>query len=173
MKLLTIVVMVVIVQRLSELVVARRNYNWAMRHGGREFGAGHYWLFIVLHAGWLVSLTLESYILPTTVPALWPLLLCLILGAQVLRYWTISSLGRCWNTRIVLFPGMTRISSGPFNYFKHPNYLAVVIEIAAVPAILGAWYSSVFFSILNGALLLLVRIPAEERALRTHFSDEP
>lgn len=169
MKLLAIVMIVVMVQRFSELALARRNYVWAMRHGGREYGSGHYYLFIVLHAGWLVSLTLEYLLLSPTVPILWPLFLCLILIAQFLRYWTISSLGRCWNTRIIVFETMTKITSGPYRYFRHPNYLAVVIEIAAIPALLGAWYTALIFSLLNGALLLLVRIPAEERALRTHF----
>ncbi len=75
------------------------------------------------------------------------------------------ALGRCWNTRIVIFDQMTMVQSGPYRYLRHPNYLAVVLEIAAIPALVGAWYTALLFSIANGALLLLIRIPAEERAM--------
>ena len=75
-----------------------------------------------------------------------------------------------WKTRIVIFDEMSRKTSGPYRYFRHPNYLAVAIEIFAFPAFLGAWYTALIFSIANAALLLLVRIPEEERALNTHLS---
>jgi methyltransferase len=168
MTLLALVLTIVIVQRLSELALARRNYRWAMHHGGKEYGADHYWLFIVLHSLWLVCVVLESLLLQPPVPTWWPLFLALILVAQVLRYWAITALGRCWNTRIVIFDQMTRVQSGPYHYLRHPNYVAVVLEIAAIPALVGAWYTALLFSIANGALLLLIRIPTEERALKNH-----
>ena len=162
---------IVIAQRLAELVLAKRNYQWAMQHGGKEYGAEHYWLFIVLHTSWLVSLSFEWLILKPSIPAWWPLLLGLIVVAQVLRYWTIGTLGRCWNTRIVIFDEMRRVKTGPYRYLRHPNYAAVVIEIIAIPALVGAWYTALLFSIANAALLLLIRIPAEERALKNNLSN--
>lgn len=172
MTLLAIVLSIVIIQRLSELLLARRNYAWAMRHGGREFGADHYWLFVVLHSVWLVSLSFECLLRQPSVSPWWPLLLGLIILAQIVRYWAISSLGKRWNTRIVVFKTMAVVKSGPYRYMNHPNYLAVAIEIFSIPALLGAWYSAVAFSIANAALLLLVRIPAEEGALQAQFCDE-
>ena len=166
MTLLALVLTIVLVQRLSELALARRNFRWAMRHGGREYGADHYWLFVVLHSLWLACMTLESLILQPPIPTWWPFILGLILVAQVLRYWAITTLGRCWNTRIVVFDQLPEIRSGPYRYLRHPNYVAVALEIAAIPALVGAWYTALFFSIANGALLLLIRIPAEERALK-------
>ena len=165
MILLAFVVTIVIAQRLSELVLANRNYRWAMQNGGQEFGADHYWLFVVLHSLWLVCMPLEWLIRQPPVPNWWPVCLILIVAAQVLRYWAITALGRCWNTRIVIFDQMTMVQSGPYRYLRHPNYLAVVLEIAAIPALVGAWYTALLFSIANGALLLLIRIPAEERAM--------
>lgn len=165
MILLAFVLTILIVQRLSELVLANRNYRWAMQNGGKEFGADHYWLFVALHSLWLVCMTLEWLIRQPPVPTWWPICLTLIMAAQVLRYWAISALGRCWNTRIVIFDQMTMVQSGPYRYLRHPNYLAVVLEIAAIPALVGAWYTALLFSIANGALLLLIRIPAEERAM--------
>ncbi len=169
MTLLALVLSIVVVQRLSELVLAKRNYRWAMRHGGREYGADHYWLFVVLHSLWLVCITLEFLILQPSVPTWWPILLALIMVAQVLRYWAITALGRCWNTRIVVFTQMPKVQSGPYRYLRHPNYVAVALEIAAIPALVGAWYTALLFSIANGALLLLIRIPAEERALENQL----
>jgi methyltransferase len=165
MILLAFVLTIVIAQRLSELVLANRNYRWAMQNGGKEFGADHYWLFVVLHSLWLICMAFEWLIRQPSVPTWWPICLTLIVTAQVLRYWAITSLGRCWNTRIVIFDQMTMVQSGPYRYLRHPNYLAVVLEIAAIPALVGAWYTALLFSIANGALLLLIRIPAEERAM--------
>ena len=145
MILLALVLTIVIVQRLSELALARKNFHWAMDHGGREYGAGHYWLFIVLHTLWLVCMALESRILEPPVSTWWPFFLALILAAQFLRYWAITTLGRCWNTRIVIFDRMAKIQSGPYRYLRHPNYVAVAIEIAAIPALVGAWYTALIF----------------------------
>lgn len=168
---LALLLTMVIAQRLTELVLAKRNYQWAMQHGGKEYGADHYWLFIVLHTSWLVSLSFEWLILQPSIPGWWPLFLGLIAVAQVLRYWTIGTLGRCWNTRIVIFDEMRRVKTGPYRYLRHPNYAAVVIEIMAIPALVGAWYTALLFSIANAALLLLIRLPEEERALKNNLSD--
>jgi len=169
---LAIILSIVVFQRLSELVLAKKNYNWAMQRGGKEFGADHYWLFWVLHTSWLLSLTLECLTLQPPLPELWPVFLLFVLIAQLLRYWAIRSLGHCWNTRIVVFKGMPQIKHGPYRYFKHPNYLAVAIEIAAIPALLGAWYTALFFSLVNATLLLTIRIPQEKHALRQQLADD-
>jgi len=171
MTILVILLTIVIAQRLSELVLAKRNHLWAMRHGGREYGADHYWLFIVLHTLWLLSMIFECLVQQPDVATWWPLFLGLILVAQILRYWTIVTLGRCWNTRIVIFKDMTRVGVGPYRYLRHPNYVAVVIEIAAIPALLGAWYTALLFSIANAALLLLIRIPEEQRVMSCQLSE--
>ncbi len=169
MMLLILVVTIVMVQRLSELVLARRNYRWAMQRGGREYGAKHYWLFIVLHTLWLVCMTVEWLVLRPAVPASWPFYALLIGAAQILRYWAIHTLGRCWNTRIVVFEKMNMVTSGPYRFVRHPNYVAVALEIIAIPALLGAWYTALAFSLANAALLMLIRIPEEERVLKKHL----
>lgn len=156
----------IIIQRLSELAVSRRNYRWALQQGGHEYGADHYWLFVVLHTLWIVAFNLEWIWRKPTLPKLWPFLLVLILLAQVIRYWAIFALGRRWNTRIMVIKALPLVKSGPYRFFKHPNYLAVILEIAAIPAFIGAWNTAIIFSILNGVLLFFIRIPAEERALK-------
>lgn len=153
------------VQRLLELRVARANERWARAQGAVEYGRDHYPLFFVLHPAWMISTYLEGRRsqVAMNVPAL-----LLFLLAQPLRYWVIRTLGTYWNTRILIVPGGARVTGGPFRYLPHPNYAVVALEIAAAPLAIGAWRSALAFTLLNAALLLLIRIPAEERALATY-----
>lgn len=150
------------VQRLLELRVARSNERWARAHGAVEYGRDHYPLFFVLHPAWMIATYLEGRRSPGRVNVS---ALLLFLLAQPLRYWVIRTLGPYWNTRILIVPGGARVIGGPFQFLKHPNYAVVALEIAAAPLAVGAWRSALAFTTLNAALLLLIRIPAEERAL--------
>ncbi|GGR02140.1 isoprenylcysteine carboxyl methyltransferase family protein [Deinococcus ruber] len=150
------------VQRLLELRVARQHEMWARENGATEYGREHYPLFMLLHGGWLLATLLEGRRSNGKVNWWW---FGLLLLAQPLRYWVISTLGKQWNTRILIVPGASRIVSGPFQYLKHPNYAVVALEMASAPLSVGAWRSALIGSLLNAALLRLIRIPAEERAL--------
>lgn len=153
------------VQRLLEVRQARANERWARQNGATEYGQGHYWTFFVLHPAWLLSLLLEGRANRGRVNW-WALGLLLLL--QPVRYWIIRTLGRYWNTKILIIPGGERVAAGPFKWIKHPNYTVVALELAAAPLAVGAWRTALAFSVLNAALLLLVRIPAEEVALREY-----
>lgn len=152
-------------QRLLEVRYARANERWAREQGATEYGKEHYWTFFVLHPAWLLSMLLEGRVNRGRVN--WAMLAGLLL-LQPLRYWVIRTLGRYWNTKILIVPGGERIVAGPFKWLKHPNYTVVALELAAGPLVVGAWRTSLAFSLLNAALLLLVRIPAEEAALRDY-----
>ncbi len=154
---------VVALQRLLELRLAQANLRWALARGGREFGREHYPLFFVLHSGWMLGWLLEGLARNQLSP-IWGLWLAVFLLAQGLRYWAIQSLGRYWNTRIIVVPGAPRVRTGPYRYFPHPNYLAVALELLSLPLIFNAWITALVASLLN-ALLLFIRIPAEEKAL--------
>jgi methyltransferase len=150
----------VTLQRLSELVIARRNTRRLLARGAMEVGAGHYPLIVVMHAAWLAGLWLLAWTLPVRLP--W---LAIFLALQGLRVWTLLSLGERWTTRIIILPGAPLIARGPYRFVRHPNYLVVVGEIAVLPLTFGvAWYA-LAFSALNAAALA-VRIRAENRALR-------
>jgi methyltransferase len=159
------------VQRLLELRLARRNLAWALAQGGREYGREHYPLFFLLHVGWMLGLLWEGS-LRNQLSGFWWLWLTIFLLAQGLRYWVITTLGNQWNTRIVVVPGAQRIQTGPFAYLNHPNYLAVGLELLSLPLVFDAWITALVASLLNLLLLLLVRIPAEERALQTYREDQ-
>ena len=151
-------------QRLAELSLAAANRRRLLALGAREYGAGHYPLFIILHSGWLGGWLAEG-MLRGAPGAGWPVWVAFFIAAQLLRYWCIISLGRRWNTRILVLPGAPLVVRGPYRFIRHPNYLAVALELACAPLIFGAWVTALAASLANAWLLLRVRIPAEEAAL--------
>ncbi len=128
--------------------------------GAVETGAGHYPLFIALHAGWWAAL---AVLIPADAPAN-PLLLGVFAALQAARLWVIASLGGRWTTRVLTLPGAALVRRGPYRYLRHPNYAVVCAEIAVVPLMFGAYGVALVFSLLN-ALLLTHRIRVEEAAL--------
>lgn len=165
MTLYVVVVLAVAVERVAELVVARRNLAWARARGGVETGAGHYPVMVVLHTGLLVGCLVEVFAADRTVTAalLVPMTL-LVVAAQGLRWWCIRTLGPQWNTRVVIVPGLRLVTGGPYRYLRHPNYVAVVVEGIALPLAGSAWITAAVFTSANAALLT-VRLRTENRAL--------
>jgi len=162
----TMLILAVAVERLAELVVSNRNITWAKQRGGVERGFGHYPFMVFLHVGLLVGCLLEVWLTdPAFHPWLgWPML-TLVVAAQSLRWWCISTLGHHWNTRIVVVPGDELVRTGPYRFFHHPNYVAVVVEGFALPLVHSAWVTAAIFTLAN-SWLLRIRIPAENSALR-------
>lgn len=161
----TLLVGVVAVERLVELVVAKRNLAWSRAHGGVEFGSGHYPAMVTLHTGFLVGCLAEVYLLNRPfLPVLGWSMLAIVIAAQLLRWWCITTLGTQWNTRVVVVPGAPRVTGGPYRFFSHPNYVAVIAEGFALPLVHTAWITAVVFTVLN-AVLLNRRIVVENSAL--------
>ncbi len=161
---LVLAVALVGVQRLVELVLARRNERRARARGAVERGRSHYLFIVALHSLWLVSTLIEGLLRGPELSALWPVPLALFLLVQPLRYWALVSLGERWNTKILVVPGAKPIRRGPYKYLSHPNYVVVVVEIITFPLIFGAWVTALVFTVLNAAVLW-VRIREENRAL--------
>jgi methyltransferase len=163
----TVVVLLVGLERVAELVVSKRNAAWSLARGGRESGRGHYPVMVVLHTGFLVAMLVEAYVRRPVVPPTlaWTMVL-LVVASQALRWWCIATLGRRWNTRVIVVPGMPPVRSGPYRLLPHPNYVAVVAEGVALPLVHACWWTAVGFTVLNAALLT-VRIRVEDAALAT------
>ncbi len=162
----TVLVALVALERLAELVVSTRNARWSLEQGGRESGQGHYPVMVVLHTGLLAAMLVEAFVRRPDVPGVlaWSML-ALVVGAQALRWWCIATLGRRWNTRVIVVPGLPLVSSGPYRFFSHPNYVAVVVEGVALPLVHASWMTALGFTVLN-AVLLRTRIRVEDRALQ-------
>ena len=148
-------------QRLSELVIARRNTTALFARGAREIAPDHYPYMVALHTGWLAGLWMLATGQP--VQLFWFGLFMLL---QVLRLWVLTTLGERWTTRIIILPGAPLVEGGPYRFFKHPNYMIVIGEIAALPLALGMPLYALVFSLLNAAVLT-VRIRAENAALKS------
>lgn len=163
----------VVGERLAELVISRRNAAWAMQRGGIEFGRGHYPVMVAAHTALLVGCLLEPWLLERPfIPWLGWSMLAIALACQALRWWVITTLGRQWNTRVIVVPGRPRVTSGPFRILRHPNYLAVLIEGIALPLIHTAWVTAILFTLAN-AVILTVRIRTEDDALDRAMTLEP
>jgi methyltransferase len=154
------------VERIAEVVISNRNAAWAFARGGREYGQSHYPFMVVLHTGFLLACLAEVYLGDRPfIPLLgWPAL-AIALACQGLRYWCIGTLGRQWNSRIVVVPGLGRVTRGPYRFLSHPNYVVVIAEGIALPLVHTAWITAIAFTVLNAILLFGFRIPTEERAL--------
>lgn len=154
----------IILARCAELCLAKRNRTAMLAAGAIEFGRSHYPLFFILHACWLMGWVVESLIRdsPSNYWYVWG---TVFVAAQFLRYWCIASLGRNWNTRILVIPGERAVRLGPYCYISHPNYIAVCLEIISIPLIFNAWITAGVVTLANAGLLLGVRIPVEEKAL--------
>ncbi|MCC6912260.1 MAG: hypothetical protein IT566_01050 [Rhodospirillaceae bacterium] len=148
-------------QRLGELVIARRNTAALLARGAVEVGAAHYPLIVALHAIWLAALA--GWVAVTAPSVNFPLL-AVFACLQAARLWVLWSLGPFWTTRIVTLPGAPLVRRGPYRFVRHPNYLVVILEIAVLPLVFGAWVLAAVFSLLNAAILY-VRIRAEDQAL--------
>lgn len=161
----TLLILLTAAERLAELAVARRNSAWSRRHGGVEHGRGHYPVMVALHTGLLAGCLAETYAAGRPFqPALgWPMA-ALVLAAQALRWWCVSTLGPRWNTRVVVVPALPLVTGGPYAVMRHPNYLAVVVEGAALPLVHGAWLTATCFTAAN-LPLLAVRLRCENAAL--------
>ncbi len=163
----TVLIALVGLERVAELVVSVRNAAWSRERGGVESGLGHFPFMVVLHTGLLVGALVEAWVRRPDVPPLlaWSML-ALVVASQALRWWCIATLGRRWNTRVIIVPGLPPVTSGPYRYLRHPNYVAVVVEGVALPLVHAAWITAVVFSVLNAGLLA-VRIRTENEALAT------
>lgn len=169
----TALVALVALGRLAELRIAERHRRTLLARGGVEAAPGHYRWMVLLHTAFLVACPLEVWLLDRPlIPGLAALALTVLVLAVALRWWVIATLGERWTTRIVCLPGVPPVTGGPYRYLRHPNYLAVIAEIAALPLVHTAWLTAAVFSLLNG-WLLRVRIRAEEAALTEMSSYEP
>jgi methyltransferase len=163
----TFIILLVAGERIVELVVSKRNLDWSFAQGGIEYGRSHYKYMVAIHTFLLAGALGEVW---TKRPILDPVLfwgfLALAMGTQALRWWCIGTLGKRWNTLVVIIPGLSVVKGGPYRWVKHPNYLAVVIEGLALPMVGFAWRTALIFTVLN-IFVLSARLKSENAALAT------
>jgi len=149
-----------VLQRTSELFVARRNEKWLRSNGAIEYGKSHYLFIVLLHSLFIGSMIGEFWEKPNS--QFDPIFFFLFIILLSLKIWIISSLGNYWNTKILRIPGSQPIKKGLYKYFRHPNYIIVVCEFIVVPMVFHLYVTAILFSILN-AIVLRIRITEENK----------
>ena len=161
---LAILFVFIILQRLIELIIASKNERWMLAKGGVEIEPQQHKWFIMVHGLFFISIIVELILSNASIPELFILWFSLFIATQFVRIWSITSLGKYWNTKIIILPGSTLVKRGPYKYVKHPNYIIVGIELFVIPMMFGAYWTAVIFPFFH-LILMSIRIPAEEKAL--------
>lgn len=164
LKLFYIFILFVICQRIAELFIAKRNERILLSQGAYEVGKGHYPYMIAMHVSFFISLIMEVILFERSISNVFPLLLLFFLLVQGLRIWCIVSLGKFWNTKIIILPGANVLKNGPYRFMRHPNYFVVSLEFLLIPFMFQAYLTAFTFTFLN-IIMLSIRIPLEESAL--------
>ena len=159
-------------QRIGELVWSKRNERRLVDRGAVEYGRSHYPAMVALHVGWLASTLVEARRPSEVSTPARAVAFGVFVAVQPLRSWAIASLGDRWSTRVLVPPGEAPLVTGPYRYLSHPNYVAVVAELAALPLALGAWRTAAWASVAN-AVVLRARISVEEEALNEAHHQNP
>lgn len=159
-----------VLERVGELVLSRRNAQRALAQGAIEVGQREYRTMTLFHISFLVVCVAQIWLFPhAQATIIGALALVAALAAQALRYWAITTLGARWNTRVIVLPTAPAVVGGPYRWIRHPNYVAVCAEMICVPlvyrgcAAYGVLVALVFT--IGNALILRQRIGTEEAAL--------
>ncbi|NQW12528.1 MAG: hypothetical protein HQ481_21900 [Alphaproteobacteria bacterium] len=160
-----LIIVLVALQRLGELVLARRNTARLLAAGAVEHGAGHYPVMVTLHLAWLAALL---WLAPGPVTWGW---IAVFVVLQAARVWVIATLGPRWTTRIIAVPGASLVRSGPYRFLRHPNYVIVALEIPILPLALDLPWAALVFGVANLAVLAW-RIRTEDAALSQTAVDQ-
>jgi len=155
--------MFVILLRIGELLLSKKNEIWLLQNGAVEYGHRHYPFIVALHVSFFIALVSEYCTQQTVSFSLFFLILYFVLIA--FKVWIVLSLGKFWNTKIYHISGLPLQKKGLYNYIQHPNYLIVVAEIVVIPLAFHLYYTAVIFSLLN-AVILFIRITAENKVLK-------
>ena len=160
------VVLLVVAERLWELAFSARNARATLQRGGVVSGDPHHWRVVALHVAWLAAAPLEVVCFDRPwIPALGLGMIVLLVLSMALRYWSVRALGERWNVRIIVVPGETPVTDGPFRWFRHPSYTAAYVELIALPMVHTAWLTALVLAPPN-MLAMWHKIRAEERALQ-------
>ncbi len=160
----TIIFLLIVLQRIVEVIIAKQNEKWMKNQGAIEHYSDHYKWIVLVHTFFFFSIMLEAFGEQLVLNQWKGFLLLLFVCAQAFRVWCLASLGRYWNTKIIVLPEAGLVTKGPYKFMKHPNYVVVAIEFVLIPLLFNAYITAFIFPILHG-VLMKIRIPYEEKAL--------
>lgn len=153
----------IILERITEMFISKRNEKWLRKNGAKEYGQEHYKYFIILHTLFFISLIIEFNFTQRNSTVINYIALVVFIIVQFFRMSIFVSLGKYWNTKILVVPGASPVRKGLYKYFRHPNYGIVIIEIITITLSSSLYYTLIIFSVLN-LLLLKIRVTEENKA---------
>jgi methyltransferase len=123
-----------------------------------------YWMMAVAYPAAFLLMGLEAWWRRDGIGGAFVSGALLFIAAKALKYWAVGSLGVRWTFRVRVLRGAPLVSSGPYRYIAHPNYLAVAGELVGAALMMGAIVTG---PIMTGVFCVLMwrRIRFEERAL--------
>jgi methyltransferase len=161
----TLLLIAVGVGRLVELRVSRRRQREIIARGIAKVSEPHFPAMVLLHAGVLLGAGLEVWMFRRSLRRTLAMPIALVfLGANALRWWVIGTLGQHWNVQVMNSTRLGVVSDGPYRWIRHPNYVAVVLELAALPLLHDAWLTALIGGLAH-LCILRRRIAVEESVL--------
>ena len=153
------------VGRLIELRISRRNQCRLEKQGVRKIVEPHFRWMVITHAGVLAGAAAEVLLLHRPlIPSLAIVMTALLVFANALRWWVIRTLAEHWNVEVMASSRVGVVAAGPYRWVRHPNYVAVVIELFSLPMIHTAWITALAGTLANLEILRR-RLRVEEGVL--------
>ena len=151
--------------RLIEMRVSARNQARMSAQGIELVAERHFPWMVALHAGVLIAAGLEVVLLRRPlIPALAVIMGALFLAANGLRWWVMTTMAGHWNIQVMASTRLGVVKRGPYRWVRHPNYVAVFIELIALPLIHTAWLTALG-GVAGNVWILSRRLAVEERVL--------
>jgi methyltransferase len=153
---------------LAETRVSRKHESLLRARGAQEPKGDIYPVMAIVYPAAFVAMAIEGILRRTPPEGLFVSGVLLLVASKALKYWAIGALGERWTFRVLVLPGAPLVDHGPYRYVAHPNYIAVVGELAATAMMMGARFSGPIALIVFG-LILWARLRVETAALRKAY----
>jgi methyltransferase len=151
--------------RLGEMQLSRRNQRRMAKAGVVKVPEPALPWMILLHGGILLSAGLEVVLLHRPlIPGLAIGAGIVFVSANLIRWWVIRTMAGHWNVQVMASTTLGVITTGPYKWVRHPNYLAVVLELVSLPLIHTAWITAIWGTFAH-FWILRSRITVEEGVL--------
>ena len=156
---------VVMLMMLAESRISRRHEHALRRQGAIEPDGDVYSMMLWAYPGAFIAMAAEGAFFGAPPAEVTLVGFAVMAVAKALKWWAMASLGQRWTFRVLVVPGAPLIAHGPYAFWRHPNYIAVVGELMAMALMMGARISGPVTTVLF-SWLMLQRIGVEDQALR-------
>lgn len=162
-----IALLAVVVMMLAELWLSASNERVLRAMGAVEAHDPVFVMMRLAYPGVFVAMALEGMVTGVEQGPMIFAGVSLMFAAKALKFWAIASLGTRWTYKVLVLPGRPLVTTGPYRWFRHPNYIGVVGELVAMALMTRARVTGPLGTLLFGWLLLR-RMAAEERAMELY-----